>query len=82
MPRHRFFPRQTIAVDVRPGSDELLVDLLAVEPHGALRRGFDQRWEKWTHFETIIELERGCRRTIDHLHAEARAALTHAGDER
>ena len=50
--------RQAIAEDVRPGADDLMVDVLLVHPFVAFRHGLDEAREERPHLEAVVEAER------------------------
>ena len=58
MPSCAVLARQTVAIDVGPGRDELPIKALRIEPGYALRDRLDELWKEGPHFEAIREFQR------------------------
>src|SRR5581483_2991333 len=81
MPGGALLARQTVAIDVRPGGDELMVDALAIEPGDALLDRIDELREHRANFEAVVELQGRRCRAVDHANAEIFAVAANARDQ-
>src|SRR6476469_1295079 len=58
MPGCAVLARQTVAIDVGPGRDELPIKALRIEPGYSLRGRLDELWKERPHLEAIGKFQR------------------------